>query len=822
MSMPDKWQESIAWASEFSGEPQWNVLKLDPENENLSLLFYTNYFLDPFPALATSYHINLTTGSVSARHYNLEENRPVLHRKELLLLPMHPERDKFAALTEALERAGLLLDAHRIGYHQQWQERLSARGYIVRDHELICVSPEKASNTSSGHWFVQRHRTAISRSNFSAPMQALERHNYLDGSRAVFDYGCGKGNDIHSLKDNGVPAFGWDPHFRSDAEKSPAPIVNLGFVINVIETREERIEVLRDAFSYAEEILVVSVMLAAHVEDTWHPFGDGVITRRGTFQKYFSQEEIAVFIEFSLGISPVAVAPGVFFVFREESDAQNFIERRAASWSNTRRLLQKIPSVTREERNQILYEKNKQLIDDLWERYLELGRRPRVDEIEEVHLIESTFGSLRKALNFIERYHGGAYLQEAAITRKENLTVLLAMKLFGKRSALQAVLTHLGQDLREFFGSRSQAIEEARLLLFSLGDAELMQGLCESIASQGIGKLEQDKALVLHHSQIDQLPAALRAYVGCATHLYGDVSAADLIKIHIESGKLSLMRYDDFEGSVLPKMLERVKINFRQQSIDVFRYGDEFPAPFLYLKSQYIPENFNNFALQKDFDKKLIDLIAFDFSHYGPSNEKFLQELNKRRLRVHNFEIVDAIDIPNLDEPCGKYHVFRDLIQCGVTQQLTGIPNIPKQPKSYNALYALADKVLDPVMDYFGGVKLTYGFCSRELGKAIFTGVAPKLDQHACHEISLKGNLICPRGGAAVDFIIQDESMLEVARWISDNTEFDRLYYYGDRRSVHVSVGLENKRQIVLIKSTANRSRLPQVVKDLKSISIKW
>ena len=38
----------------------------------------------------------------------------------------------------------------------------------------------------------------------------------------------------------------------------------------------------------------------------------------------------------------------------------------------------------------------------------------------------------------------------------------------------------------------------------------------------------------------------LRVYVGCATQLYGDVEGVDLIKIHMTSGKVSLMKYDDF------------------------------------------------------------------------------------------------------------------------------------------------------------------------------------------------------------------------------------------------------------------------------------
>src|SRR5262249_55078055 len=154
---------------------------------------------------------------------------------------------------------------------------------------------------------------------------------------------------------------------------------------------------------------------------------------------------------------------------------------------------------------------------------------------------------------------------------------------------------------------------------------------------------------------------------------------------------------------------------------------------------------------------------------------------------------------PSLNERCGKHFTFHDLITCGETQKKTGTPNIPAQPATYNALAHLATLVLDPVIDYFGPIILTYGFCSRELAKHIPGRIAPQLDQHASHELNTRGKPICKRSGAAVDFIVSDESMLEVAQWIVNQTPFDRLYFYGDKRPLHVSCGPESKREIVIM-----------------------
>ena len=94
---------------------------------------------------------------------------------------------------------------------------------------------------------VQRHRTALSRYNFSAPIQALMRFGYLDGQYNVFDYGCGRGDDVRGLIENNITASGWDPYFAKNEKRIEADLVNLGFVINVIEDIEERIEALEGA-----------------------------------------------------------------------------------------------------------------------------------------------------------------------------------------------------------------------------------------------------------------------------------------------------------------------------------------------------------------------------------------------------------------------------------------------------------------------------------------------------------------------------------------------------------------------------------------------
>ena len=87
---------------------------------------------------------------------------------------------------------------------------------------------------------IERERTALRRTGLSSPMQHLLRFGFLDGRYSLFDYGCGRGDDLRVLERMNIPATGWDPVFRPDARREPAEIVNLGFVLNVIEDARER------------------------------------------------------------------------------------------------------------------------------------------------------------------------------------------------------------------------------------------------------------------------------------------------------------------------------------------------------------------------------------------------------------------------------------------------------------------------------------------------------------------------------------------------------------------------------------------------------
>jgi DNA phosphorothioation-associated putative methyltransferase len=770
-----------------------------------------------FHSWQTTGKVDLANRTYRYRTYADSLNPPVLHRKELLLPKTHPAYEAYKSLTIAAEQIGLFDDPNRIGFKRAWDALLAQRGYRVVGHELIPIGNDEtisAEFPEDKSERVARHLTALTRYGFSAPIQALARFGYLDGSKSVFDYGCGRGDDLRGLLGNNIPSAGWDPHFAPDGERKPAHVVNLGFVINVIESLDERIEALNAAYDLASELLVVAAMLANQEGVTGTPYGDGVLTSRNTFQKYYTQSELKHFIHEVTGCEPLPVGPGVFFVFKDKDAEQRFMYGRMENRRRVQRLAQlsRPPKLIRISRAEEKYLAHRDLLESLWDICLSYGRDPDRSEVTNIAEVVAAFGSLPAALRFIKsrKEDSESYLVEARKSRMDDLRVYFAQLQFEKRKPYKHLEERLQRDVRLFFGDYRTAALAGRELLFTVADVEAIGNACHWAAEHGIGWLEDSESLQLQTSLVEQLPPVLRTYVHCGTHLYGDVTSADLIKIHIRSGKLTLMKFDDFAGKALPRMTQRVKLNLRLQDMAVFDYTGAFEPPYLFRKSRFINEDDPNFAEQIAFEEDLERCGFLNFAGYGPAPQEFDRWLEAQRYVVEGFSLKRSRTIPALDTPCGRYFTYRQLVECGETQQRTGIANLPVQADSYTALFELGRHILDPVIDYFGMIELTYGFCSPLLAKHISGRIAPALDQHAAHEVKRGGAPVCSRLGAAVDFLVMDEDMEEVAEWVIANLPFDRLYYYGRDRPIHVSYGPTHSRLAYRMEPTKTGTRVPR------------
>lgn len=822
--LPEEDRRLAGDAIELSGldvDQHFNVLRLDREHDEVALLSYPTFFDELFPALLASWRVHLPTKAMRFRDYSSSLNPPILHRKELMLPASHPDQIRLREITKLAESIGLFDDPVRIGYRAQWSVLVASRGYAVVGQELLPTGnvTDATGNASvdslPSDGRVLRHRTALSRNFLSAPVQALLRRDLLKPGRTFFDYGCGKGDDLEGVATLGIDAAGWDPYFKPDGVLLKADVVNLGFVINVIEDLGERISALKGAYELTNGVLSVSAMLWSTTAGRGRPFGDGFLTSRNTFQKYFSQGELQAFIESVLDEQATPIAPGVFFVFKDRYLEQQFQSERQSDPSRGPRLLasrQILPRALRAARppKTEASEDPARLaeIANICDCVLQLGRLPEPDEYLRVVDATQIFGSWGRALRAVQRSINKDLLQKAATARADEIRAFFAMQAFSRRKPMRDLEPRLQRDIKVFFGSLAVAEAEGRRLLHQCADTEAINAACECAAATGLGWLDTDHSLQLHTSLVSRLSPILRVYVGCATALYGDVLSADLVKIHIQSGKVTLMKFDDFIGNALPRMLERVKVKLREQDLDYFRYGEQYESPYLYFKSRYINEEFPGFPEQQEFDQQVEALGLPIMDGHGPSPGDLQVWLALQRREVSGLCLVPSTRVPNLDEMCGRHYRFRQFIECGETWERTKVDNVPKSAATYNALVDLARHVLDPVIDYFGGIKLTYGFASPTLTKHIKRHIAPKLDQHAACELTARGTLVCNRGGAAVDFLVEYEDMLEVARWIVENCVFDRLYFYGAERPIHVSVGPLQSGEVYGLRESGGR-RIP-------------
>jgi hypothetical protein len=388
---------------------EFNLVKFRTDELKLSFLAYPGFDSEAHPALRHAIAIDLATGKARHADYADNSNPPILHRKESFVPADHPRRAEFEALTKAEEEAGLYEDTTTIGFKLNWERLLQSKGLVVKEHKLAGRKPVLPAENGATAVLVERHKTALTRYELSKPVKSLLEYGILRPGTTVFDYGCGQGSDIRGLQALGYPAEGWDPVFRPEVPKREADVVNLGYVVNVIEDPAERLEALVDAYRHARRVLTVSALITETVETgRCAEFGDGVLTRRNTFQKYFEQQELQQYIEDALETTAVPVGLGVFYVFRDPAEQQDFLSarsRRAIDWTQiSARLGLGGPPADRWE---ALYGEHKDLLDAFGGLALRLGRLPGGEEFSRLDEVNAKLGSLKRGLRaFIQG--GGA------------------------------------------------------------------------------------------------------------------------------------------------------------------------------------------------------------------------------------------------------------------------------------------------------------------------------------------------------------------------------------------------------------------------------
>ena len=423
---------------------------------------------------------------------------------------------------------------------------------------------------------VARHKTAISRPDLSRPIKFALSDEILTQDTPVFDYGCGRGDDLMRLQALGFKASGWDPVHRSDAPLISSPVVNLGYVVNVIEDRRERQETLKRACSLSEKVLIVSARLELEAKGIGETaaFGDGYLTSLGTFQKFFDQQELKNWIDQTLDTSSLPAGPGVFYVFRREEDRTSFLASQYRRRSITPRLVYSAE----------LFSQHEELLRPLMDLVSARGRIPADEEVVNAAEIKNVFGSLKRAFWVCEKVTGKAQWEEIAESHAQDLLIYLALSRFDRRPIFSHLPRDLQLDVKGFFPSYSAACKKADELLFSIGNQASLDKAC---STSEIGKVTPP-AFYIHESGLEHLSPVLRLFEGCARGYIGRVSEANLIKLHRQEPKVSYLGYPDFETDPHPALAFSLTVHFQTFRVKFQDYRSNRNPPILHRKETFL------------------------------------------------------------------------------------------------------------------------------------------------------------------------------------------------------------------------------------------
>lgn len=420
-------------------------------------------------------------------------------------------------------------------------------------------------------------RTAMHRIDLSRPVALALQDEVLQDGDVFFDYGCGRGGDIRRLARRGFDATGWDPVHAPHEPRREADVVNLGFVVNVIREPAERVEAVRSAWALARRVLVVAARpeweargLAAR------PEGDGWVTSKGTFQRFYAQDELRRWLQDILDSPVSAAAPGVFYVFKQERDAEAFRSRQVRG-----------PLVRGSFDLDSLPDEGRAAVAELLQFMERRGRLPESDELQAHAVLAEVFGSVRRAALAVGDSATSLWNRAAERSRRD-LAVYLALAAFSGRPRWGSLPIELQRDVRQLFGSYRKAVLAADELLFAAGRQDRLDG---ALNASAVGKRLPD-ALYVHVTALRQLDPVLRVYEGCARQLTGHVESATLIKMQRVERRVAYLAYPTFDREPHPALQFSLRVDLRSFDIKFRDFSNSDNPPVLHRKETFVASDY--------------------------------------------------------------------------------------------------------------------------------------------------------------------------------------------------------------------------------------
>ena len=424
---------------------------------------------------------------------------------------------------------------------------------------------------------VARHRAAMTRVELSRPVRLAIESEIITPETTIFDYGCGLGGDVSRLQAAGYDCAGWDPYYYPDTQLRSADIINLSYIINVIEDPAERDRALIQAWELTGKVLIVAAQILVNELRGMLAYGDGILTKRNTFQKYYQQAELKEYIDRILTVDALPIGLGIFLVFRDECQAESFRAARLYSRLTT-------PRIRVESKR---FEDYQVQLAPLMEFVSQRGRIPIKGELAQEAELKREFRTIERAFQIVLTATDEAEWDAIAYRRSLDLQVYLALAQFGLGRSSRRLSPAMKADLKAFFGSYDEACAVADNLLFKIGEPGVIKQACQQ---SKIGKL-LPTALYVHISALNELDPKLRLYEGCASRNIGGTEDANIIKFHTDKPCISYLYYPDFDSIAHPALQWAMLIDLRDLSVKFRDYSEQENLPILHRKETFLSEN---------------------------------------------------------------------------------------------------------------------------------------------------------------------------------------------------------------------------------------
>ncbi|MFI6448832.1 DNA phosphorothioation-associated putative methyltransferase [Kitasatospora sp. NPDC050543] len=417
-------------------------------------------------------------------------------------------------------------------------------------------------------WSSDRRLTAISRSGLSVPARQAVLDEQIRPEYSVLDYGCGRGEDVRALQRMGCAAVGWDPFYQPNVRLEPAPVVLLTYVLNVIEDPAERRRTLQHAWELAGTVLVVSARL------TWEKskvngeqFGDGLLTRRKTFQHLYGASELRAYVEEVTGVRAVSASPGIVYTFKNDTARLSYLARRIIADDQWLASSDTTSAITA-------------LIDHVERR----GRPPRLEEMPLT--TAQLLGHLRPAEihRLVRASADPTKVEDSAKRSTLNTLLFLAVELFNGRGPFTSLPLTVQLDIRAFFSSYKEACQRADRLLLKLRDDTYIRG---AMNASSVGKLTPT-ALYVHRRAMERMPTVLRLYEHCASIAAGRPQAWTLAKLFHRGRTVSWLDYPEFDSDPHPRLLTSYQVDLGTLETSHHSYGNRDNRPLLHRKHEFL------------------------------------------------------------------------------------------------------------------------------------------------------------------------------------------------------------------------------------------